>query len=372
MLKRNIKRRNMLYASLEILKYKILKNSTKNKNQRYEYIKKIRRREKYLRNRLKNVKNKFKKTLYRLGLVTLLGSSATVGVRLLTEGQAKQIEVEYDIENVINNSMQNSNVWKENLKVDISEEIKEKEKENEDQLESIKQEEEIYIENQEELYFEYVKRYEVETLTQEEIQTFSDYEDGVLTVGIGHTEKKGGKYKVGDKVTEKQVMKFWYDDTQKASNNLDNICEKLGIDLQTHQKHALIDYLYNTGCGEKNLERMESYLMAYKDGDEDKMWSIVNTKVFDKNGRFYSGLLSRRLVEHVLFLAKTEDEIIQIYSMSKEEIKEKYLPTYYPSELLIKIKGMAKSGQYSIKKIIKHVSAIEVAKNKEKEDSLIM
>jgi len=77
-----------------------------------------------------------------------------------------------------------------------------------------------------------------------------DLGDGVLTMGWGHTEPHGGRYKVGDTITKQQAVEFYKQDRGNAYRIVDKTAKDYpDLNLAPHQRNALASFAYNTGGG---------------------------------------------------------------------------------------------------------------------------
>jgi len=180
---------------------------------------------------------------------------------------------------------------------------------------------------------EYIRKFEIGSEEEiEEMLIVKNLGDGVLTMGLGHTEPIGGIYQEGDKITIKQVYEFYHQDLKNSYDELEKVEIKLGItNLKSHQRFALASHIYNSGT--QNIDGIERYLIEYQNGNEEAMWDNIKDVVFiNDRTAFLEGLPIRRTAEHLLFNAKTEEEIIRAYKISKEEIATKYISYYYTKE----------------------------------------
>ncbi|WP_299516444.1 DUF5776 domain-containing protein [uncultured Rummeliibacillus sp.] len=77
--------------------------------------------------------------------------------------------------------------------------------------------------------------------------------DGMMTVGAGHTiplaEAKRKGIKVGDKITKTQAIKWFEQDCSGFVNGTNRLLNQFGFKVNQNQFDALVSYAYNRGLG---------------------------------------------------------------------------------------------------------------------------
>ena len=127
---------------------------------------------------------------------------------------------------------------------------------------------------------------------------------GLPTAGVGHllTEDELKVFKVGDKITEEQCLKWLREDVQKAVECVN----KVKAPLTKSQATALVSLVFNIGTGAFNRSTLKKMLEQGKftlAAAEFKRW--VKAK-----GRTLPGLVTRRREEKELFEKGEHEEPI--------------------------------------------------------------
>jgi GH24 family phage-related lysozyme (muramidase) len=136
------------------------------------------------------------------------------------------------------------------------------------------------------------------------VLTAYDLEDGRITIGWGHAEKKEkSQYKVGDKITRQEAQMLIKKDAKIAADGVRRIFKqwkKKGVDrkLTQDQFDALVSMAFNMGVG--GLRRSET-IKAIKKGDYQKAGELIKTQ--NVKGKHEEGLLNRRSKESKMFLS---------------------------------------------------------------------
>lgn len=129
----------------------------------------------------------------------------------------------------------------------------------------------------------------------EQFEGFSStaYQDqgGVWTIGYGHT---GSDVYSGLQITETQAQIYLLNDVKEAENCVN---ENVTIELNQNEFDALVDFVFNCGCG---AFKSSTLLRMLNNGDiESASHEFVR---WDKcNGEVIAGLLRRREDEGKLF-----------------------------------------------------------------------
>jgi|GEM_PF-3191005 len=403
------KKKGILRARFEILIFRKLIKKEKGKSKKEKYEKKIRLREKYIKKRMKLLipkaivaislgsaivglaNNAYKQISGKTGNVLMLnegenkfknedkqlwGFNQAVIDKMINEDEDEnEYKIEIGLETEVEKTSGVENLDNETLTTDV---------EDIESIEDEKQEEEQVVAYHEENSFkqllkvnqgdidetrqnQYIYKFEVGSEErQEEMLIVRDLDDGVLTVGLGHTEPIGGKYQEGDKITMEQVYQYYHQDLQNSYNELEKVEERLGItDLKPHQRFALVSHIYNTGT--QNVDGIEKYLTEYKNGNEEGMWENIRDFVLaNESTTFLEGLSIRRIAEHLLFIAETEEEIIRAYKICKEEIAREYVSKYYTIEDVERYGSKAIESKEELRLFLEKVTAnekIEIASN---------
>jgi GH24 family phage-related lysozyme (muramidase) len=136
------------------------------------------------------------------------------------------------------------------------------------------------------------------------VLTAYDLEDGRITIGWGHAEKKEkSQYKVGDKITRQEAQMLIKKDAKIAADGVRRIFrdwkkEGVNIKLTQNQFDALISMAFNMGVsGLRNSETIK----AIKNGDFKKAGELIKNQ--NVKGKHETGLLNRRAKESEMFLS---------------------------------------------------------------------
>lgn len=129
-----------------------------------------------------------------------------------------------------------------------------------------------------------------------------DIGDGMITIGYGHAEPmETSKYKLGDKISEKQADRLLKEDLKEAEDGIKRIFkewEERKIDVRINQNmyDALVSIVFNSGIGGV---RMSDFIKDIKKGKFEEAGEKI--KKFNISSKF-PGLAYRRSKESKLFL----------------------------------------------------------------------
>lgn len=105
-----------------------------------------------------------------------------------------------------------------------------------------------------------------------------------------------GKVHAGDKITEEQANAIWDTKIKGFSDAIDTSCVRYGVTLASHQKDALISYIYRTGYGRGQHYKLVS---AYSSGGNEGLWNYMK-ETYDE--RYPEGTKKRIAEEYELFV----------------------------------------------------------------------
>lgn len=117
---------------------------------------------------------------------------------------------------------------------------------------------------------------------------------GVLTIGWGHTNDNGRKFKAGDVWTKAECDAEFRADMRRFETA---VRRRVKVELTQHQFDALVSFTYN--CGEGNL--VKSSLLRKVNAEDFDGATDEFTKWNRGGGRVLNGLTRRRAAEAKLF-----------------------------------------------------------------------
>lgn len=139
--------------------------------------------------------------------------------------------------------------------------------------------------------------------------------DGHITIGYGHASPtKTSKYKVGDKITEKEANKLFLQDIKIAEDGVKRMLKdwekkKINVELTQSMYDSMVSMAFNMGvygfitCDFLDHLKKEDYTTAA----EKIKTTRINGKVKNDKGEWETvempGLLNRRMEEYKLFVA---------------------------------------------------------------------
>lgn len=108
-----------------------------------------------------------------------------------------------------------------------------------------------------------------QALIEEEGVRYTVYRDvaGYPTVGVGHLITPQDNLRIGDRVSEDQVLKFLEQDLKIAERGVRTLASDLP--LFQHEFDALLDLVYNVGLGNASEGKSPKLNAAIADGDYD-------------------------------------------------------------------------------------------------------
>lgn len=145
---------------------------------------------------------------------------------------------------------------------------------------------------------EFIKEHEKLRLEAYEI------EDGMVTIGYGHAEpKETSKYKIGDKITEREANNLLMQDIKKAEEGLKRLFtfwdeEGVNVMISQHMWDSMVSMAYNMGVGGL---RSTEFVLSLKDQNYMEAADSILTSGVKKADKF-PGLIDRREAEKELFL----------------------------------------------------------------------
>lgn len=146
----------------------------------------------------------------------------------------------------------------------------------------------------------------------------TEYTDiaGVRTIGVGHvilktdvflTAALGKRYEVGDKLTDKQILKLLSLDISKFENAVRKFVK---VPLKQHQFDALVMFTFNVGVG---AFKRSTLLRKLNEGDYEEVSNQImrwNKARVRGKLRPVQGLINRREMERQIFFMGTELETL--------------------------------------------------------------
>lgn len=127
--------------------------------------------------------------------------------------------------------------------------------------------------------------------------------DGVMTVGAGHTislsEAKKKGISVGTKITKTQAIKWFEEDCAGFVNGTNRLLQQFGFKVNQNQFDALVSYAYNRGLGSATYDNGLYQLLHHS-----KSVSAISNNFlvyWGTNTTYKKGLLNRRTAEKKLF-----------------------------------------------------------------------
>jgi GH24 family phage-related lysozyme (muramidase) len=128
-----------------------------------------------------------------------------------------------------------------------------------------------------------------------------DLHDGKITVGYGHAEPKStSKYKVGQKISEKEADELLYDDIAVAANGIKRMFNQWSVNGDEYKItqtmfDSMVSLAFNIGItGLRNTD----FIDYVKDKEYKKAAEKIKTTKL-KDG--FGGLIARRAQEYALF-----------------------------------------------------------------------
>ena len=130
-----------------------------------------------------------------------------------------------------------------------------------------------------------------QALIEEEGVRYTVYRDvaGYPTVGVGHLIEPSDNLRVGDTITEEQVMAFLDDDLVEAEQGVRRLVGDLP--LFQHEFDALVDLVYNVGFG--NASESESPRLNAAIAARDYERIAAELDYTTAGGKFAKGLMYR-------------------------------------------------------------------------------
>ena len=131
-----------------------------------------------------------------------------------------------------------------------------------------------------------------------------DIDDGMITIGYGHAEKKKhAKYKMGDEITEKEAEELLRGDLKEAEDGVKRMFKQWGDkgikrELTQNQYNSMVSMAFNMGVG--GLRRSK-IARSIKKGDYDTAAEHIKTTRISKK---HPGLEKRRMREYKMFISK--------------------------------------------------------------------
>ena len=106
-----------------------------------------------------------------------------------------------------------------------------------------------------------------QALIEEEGVRYTVYRDvaGYPTVGVGHLVLPQDNLRVGDRISDEQVLKFLDQDLKKAEEGVQQLVGDLPI--YQHEFDALVDLVYNVGIGNVSKSKSPRLNAAIESGD---------------------------------------------------------------------------------------------------------
>lgn len=148
-----------------------------------------------------------------------------------------------------------------------------------------------------------VSEFLVEMLKKEEKLSLVGYDigDGKITIGYGHAEPKhNSKYKVGQKITEKQANSLFRKDLKKKVDGVKRIFQEwkeegINIKITQYQFDSMVSMAYNMGIS--GLRQTEFIKLVKQNRMDMAAEKIKSTGLRDG----FSGLKTRRQKESEIF-----------------------------------------------------------------------
>jgi len=141
-----------------------------------------------------------------------------------------------------------------------------------------------------------------------------DIGDGHITIGYGHAAPiKISKYKIGDKITEKEAIKLFLADIKEAEDGVKRMLKnwkKQNIDVKITQNmfDSMVSMAYNMGISGFVKTEFVSFLKnkKYEEAAERIKTTRITAKVKNDKGEYVKikmpGLVDRRMTEYKLFI----------------------------------------------------------------------
>lgn len=142
-----------------------------------------------------------------------------------------------------------------------------------------------------------------------------DIGDGHITIGYGHaTLIKNSKYKVGDKITEKEANRLFLNDIKLAEDGVKRMLkrwknENINVKITQSMYDSMVSMAFNMGVhGFVTCDFLDDLKNSdYKAAAEKIKTARINGKVMNEDGEWeiveMPGLLDRRMTEYKLFIS---------------------------------------------------------------------
>ena len=145
-----------------------------------------------------------------------------------------------------------------------------------------------------------------QALIEEEGVRYTVYRDvaGYPTVGVGHLIDPGDNLRVGDRISEEQVLHFLEQDLAEAERGVRILVG--GLPLYQHEFDALLDLVYNVGLGNVSERESPRLNAAIASGDYDAIAAELDYT--HAAGRVARGLEFRSERRAQIFLDASYDD----------------------------------------------------------------
>jgi len=127
--------------------------------------------------------------------------------------------------------------------------------------------------------------------------------DGMITIGYGHAEPiKTSKYKIGNRITEKEANELLRKDLEFSINGVKRIFKQwkndgINIKLTQNQFDVMVSLSFNMGL---TGLRTSKFIRALKQNQIDKAAELLKTTAISED---FPGLAVRRSLEYEIFIA---------------------------------------------------------------------
>lgn len=128
---------------------------------------------------------------------------------------------------------------------------------------------------------------------------------GLPTVGVGHLVRPEDGLRVGDTISERQLLEFLEQDLGYAEETVRDLVGDLPVDQ--YEFDALVDLVFNVGPGNVSPENSPRLNRAIREGDYE---AIANELIYtlERLGRQAPGLVYRSERRLGIFRDKTYDD----------------------------------------------------------------
>ena len=153
-----------------------------------------------------------------------------------------------------------------------------------------------------------------QALIEEEGVRYTVYRDvaGYPTVGVGHLIDVGDNLRVGDRVSEEQVLEFLDGDLVEAEQGVRQLVGDLP--LFQHEFDALVDLVYNVGLGNVSAGESPRLNAAIDAGDYEAIAAELDYT--HAGGKFAKGLKFRSERRSKIFMDASYDDPREVASQS--------------------------------------------------------